>query len=474
MRRATSLVAAALRRLESDGERSLRELTTLATFPSVSAAGYPRPVLAATAGAVAALLRRAGLGEVRLLRSPGAPPYVYGEWLGGAAGAPTVLAYGHYDVQPAGEAAAWRTPPFEPAVRGGRLYARGAADDKGGVTALAAAAAAYLASSGSLPVNLKVLVEGEEEVGSPHLGSFLARERRRLAADALVVVDTPNFATGVPALTYQLRGNCTVDVEVRCLRRPLHSGRGAGAVPDAARALCALIASLYRPDGNLDLPGLERHLRPPSAAQRSRLRRLPWSEARFRRNVGMLPGTRFVGQPGLSVYERVWTRPALSVIALEARPLAEAANQLLDVARARLSLRTVPDLEPASAASLLERRLRRRPPLGARVAVRRVDAAPWWSTDPDGAAFEAALRALRAGYGRAPQRIAAGGSIGFLRPFSELMGGAPCLLLGVEDPPCNAHAPNESLHLGDWRRCMRALVHLLDELARGPLRPAGG
>ena len=470
MNRTSALLAPALRHAAAHRDRFLRDLIALAARPSVSAAGYPRPALAETAGEVAALLRRFGLAGARLLRTPGAPPYVYAEWLG-AAGAPTVLAYGHYDVQPAGEAAAWRTPPFEPTVRGGRLYARGAADDKGGVTALAAAAASYLESSGALPLNLKVLIEGEEEVGSPHLGAFMARERRRLAADALVVVDTPNFATGVPALTYQLRGNCTLDVEVRCLRRPLHSGRGAGAVPDAARALCTLIASLYRPDGSLDVPGLERHLRRPSPAQRSRLKRLPFRAARFRRDMGMLPGTRFVGRRGLTVYERVWTRPALSVTALEAQPLASAANQLLDVARARLSLRTVADLEPELATRLLERRLRRRPPLGAKVDVRLVGTAPWWSTDPDGAAFEAALRALHAGYGRAPHRIAAGGSIGFLRPFSELMRGAPCLLMGVEDPPCNAHAANESLHLRDWRSCLRALVHLLDELSRGPLEP---
>jgi acetylornithine deacetylase/succinyl-diaminopimelate desuccinylase-like protein len=461
----------ALEHAASGESRRLGDLVALASLPSVSATVYRGAALEPAAEQVAALLRSSGLSGVELLGVAGAPPYVYGEWLS-AAGAPTVLAYGHYDVQPPGDPAAWRTPPFAPAVRRGRLYARGAADDKGGVVALAAAIGSYLGSSGALPLNVKVLIEGEEEIGSPHLARLLARQRRRLGADALVVVDTPNFATGIPALTCQLRGSCTLDVEVRCLRRPLHSGRGAGAVPDAALALCTLLASLYRADGSLDVPGLEERLRPPSPAQRARLKRLPFDEGRFRRDAGMLPGIRFTGPRRLTLLERVWTRPALTITALEARPLAEAANQLLDVARARLSLRTVPDLEPEMAGELLRRRLTRRPPFGARVSVRPLGGVPWWSTDADGAACAAALRALQAGYRRPPRRIAAGGSIGFLRPFSELMGGAPCLLMGVEDPPCNAHAANESLHLGDWRRAVRSLVHLFDELSRDVLERA--
>jgi acetylornithine deacetylase/succinyl-diaminopimelate desuccinylase-like protein len=182
--------------------------------------------------------------------------------------------------------------------------------------------------------------------------------------------------------------------------------------------------------------------------------------------MGLLPGVQRAGERGYSVYERVWTRPALTVIALESQPLAAAANQIVDAARARISLRTVPDMDGAAAGRLIARRLTRRPPHGARVTARVRSVAPWWSTEPEGPAFDAARRALAAGFGRDAALIGAGGTIGFVRPIAELLAGAPCLLMGVEDPPCNAHAENESLHLGDWRKCMRAAVYLYDELSR--------
>ncbi len=461
---AGALRESALRYLEAHFDAFKEQLVDLARIPSVSADGFPREEVRRSADAFAACLRGAGLEQVRVLEIPGVHPYVYGEWLR-RSGAPTILIYGHHDVVPPGRATEWTSPPFVPVERGGRLFGRGTADDKGGILAHAAAIASYLRSSGSLPCNVRVLIEGEEETGSTNLGRFLRAHRPLMRADAVVLSDTPNFATGVPALTYRLRGICQVDVEVRCLRRPVHSGQRGGPVPDPVRILCRLIASLERPDGSLNVPGLYTKVARPSAAQRSLLRRLPFHQRRFRRAAGMLPGVRLAGERRFTVYERLWTRPSLTVIALEAQTLRGSTNQILDAARARLSLRTVPDLESREAGRLLVKKLVSRPPDGAVVSARIVGSGPWWHTDPQGPAFEAARRALRAGFGVEPVMMGAGGSIGFVRPFSEHLPGVPFLLLGVEDPPCNAHSENESLHLGDWRKCMRAAVHLYQELA---------
>jgi acetylornithine deacetylase/succinyl-diaminopimelate desuccinylase-like protein len=439
-------------------------LCELVRVPGVSAPGFPPDDLRRSADATAAVLRRLGVENVVLLELPGVPPYVYGDWLS-ASGAPTVLVYGHHDVVPPGPAEKWTSPPFHPVEKKGRLYGRGTADDKGGFMAWVAAASAYREAAGRCPVNLRFLIEGEEETGSTHLPAFLAQHRDRLDADVVVLSDTYNFATGVPALTWQLRGLVQVDVEVTCLGRPVHSGDFGGAVPDAVRILCRLLDDLRAPDGRIDVPGLYRDVVRPSTAVRRRLARLPFSEAAFRRGAGMLPGTRLERERGVSVYEQLWTRPSLTVIAIEAHPLHGAANQVLDSARARLSIRTVPNMKAEEAGRQLVRKLTTRPPAGAHVEARVTRTTPWWTSDPSGPAFEAALKALEKGYRRKPVLIGSGASIGFVKPFADALG-TPCLLTGVEDPGCAAHSEDESLHLGDWRKSMHSAVYLFDELGR--------
>ena len=441
-------------------EDALRELVRV---PGVSAAGFPPEDVRRSAVVTADVVRRLGLENAGLLEVPGVPPYVYADWLH-ATGAPTVLVYGHHDVVPPGPADKWTSPPFLPVDRKGRLFGRGTADDKGGFLAWVAAASAYLGAAHRLPVNLKLLVEGEEEVGSVHLPAFLERHRSKLDADVVVLSDTHNFAAGVPALTWQLRGLVQVDVEVTCLDRPVHSGDFGGAVPDAVRILCRLLDDLRGDAGRIDVPGLYRRVARPSPSVRRRLRRLPFSETAFRRGAGMLPGTRLERERGVSVYEQLWTRPSLTVIAIEAHPLHGSSNQILDSARARLSLRTVPNMDSEEAGKLLVRRLTTKPPAGAAVSATVVRSSPWWTTEPEGPAFDVAMRALQQGYGKKPVLIGAGGSVGFVRPFSDAMR-VPCLLTGVEDPGCAAHSEDESLHLGDWKKAMRSAVHFYDELA---------
>jgi acetylornithine deacetylase/succinyl-diaminopimelate desuccinylase-like protein len=462
--RPSALRTAALRAVDRRFGEFQQALCELVRVPSVSASGFPPDDLRRSAEVTAEVLGRLGVESLEILDLPEVPPYVYGDWLH-APGAPTVLVYGHHDVVPPGPVERWTSPPFLPVERKGRLYGRGTADDKGGFLAWAAAAAACLGAAGSVPVNLKFLIEGEEETGSTHLSGFLARHRSRLDADVLVLSDTYNFATGVPALTWQLRGLVQVDVEVTCLERPVHSGDFGGAVPDPVRILCRLLDDLRGRDGRIDVPGLYRRVSRPDEAVRRRLRRLPFSEAAFRRGAGMLPGTRLERERGCSVYEQVWTRPSLTVIAIEAHALHGSANQILDSARARISMRTVPRMDTREAGELLVRKLTAKPPAGAHVTASITRTTPWWTTEPSGPAFEAAMRALEKGYGRKPALIGSGASIGFLEPFARALPGAPCLLTGVEDPGCAAHSEDESLHLGDWKKSMRSAVRLYHELA---------
>jgi len=458
-------VGRALAALDDQLDEMKDALVDLVRIPSVSAPGFPPDEVRRSAEAFAALLRAIGMEKVEVLEVPGVHPYVYGEW-SKTSGAPTLLLYGHHDVVPPGRADRWTSPPFEPVERKGRLFGRGTADDKGGILVHVAAVAAWLRSGGSLPCNVKFVIEGEEEIGSENLGRFLDRYRGRLAADAVVLSDTANFDTGVPGLTYRLRGLCQIDVEVRCLERPVHSGQRGGIVPDPVQILCRLIAGLTRPDGALDIPGLYAKVARTTPRERARLRRLPFDPKRIARQAGLRRGVRLVAEKGYSAFETIWTRPSLTVIALEAAPIAGSSNQILPAARARLSMRTVPDLDSREAGELLVRALTRRPPHGAEVEARVVRSTPWWRTDPEGPAFDAARRALKAGFGKEAALMGAGGSIGFVQPFADFLKGAPCLLTGVEDPECGAHSENESLHLADWRKCMRAAVHLYDELSR--------
>ncbi len=467
MANANGTVKAALSYLDAHLTDFQDQLVALSRIPSVSADGYPPREVDRSADAVADVMRAAGIENVRVLEVEGVHPYVYGDWLG-KPGAPTVLLYGHHDVQPEGRPEKWISPPYEPTVRKGRLYGRGTVDDKAGVMTHIAAVASYLKSAGELPVNVRFVIEGEEEIGSENLGRFLKLYKHMLDADFIVLSDTANLDTGVPALTYQLRGICQVDVEVKCLEQPLHSGMWGGPVPDPVQIMCRLIADLQGKNGEVNAPGLYRKLKRPGKAQLQRLRKLPFNEAKFKRDARMVKGMKLAGEKGYTVYEKLWTRPSLTVIAFEARAIHGSSNQIIDSVRARLSLRIVPDIDPKAAAKALVKKLTSKPPYGAKVTAKVTGTSPWWTTNPDGPAFDAARRALEKGYGKETAMIGAGGSIGFVGPFADLLGGAPCLLMGLEDPKCNAHSENESLDLGDFVKSMKSAVYMYDELSRVP------
>jgi len=454
-------VEGALEHHRANAASYVRDLEALVRIPSVSFEGFPRQELVRSAQAVAELLRRRSFDTVEILEVEGAHPYVFAERKVDPA-APTLLLYAHHDVQPAGDGA-WRSPPFEPQERDGRLYGRGTADDKAGILVHVAAVDSWVRSAGALPLNVKLLVEGEEEIGSDHLEGFLSKYRARLDADAIVLTDTGNVDTGIPSITSSLRGLVTAEVEVRALRQSLHSGAWGGPIPDPAVALARMIASLVNADGSIAIPGIYDRVRPPPAAARAALERLPVSPDEFRRQAGMVAGAQLLG--GHHPLEINWWHPSLSVNAIQASSRKEARNIVNDVAWARLGIRLVPDMDPLEVKGLLIAALEKAVPWGLELQTKVESSGPAWCTDLDHPAFHAAARALSAGYGREAVAIGTGGSIGFVQPFVKALGGVPALLIGVEDPYSNAHSENESLHLGDFDRAIKSAIHLYQELA---------
>jgi acetylornithine deacetylase/succinyl-diaminopimelate desuccinylase-like protein len=281
----------ALAHLETNFDSFKKTLIDLSKIPSISAKPFPPEAVQKSAAAIADSLRAVGVENVQVLTIDGVHPYVYGDFKH-KKGAPTLLLYGHHDVQPVGNEARWSTPPFEPVEKGGRLYGRGVADDKGGVMTHVAAVACYLKTGGTLPCNVKFVIEGEEEIGSENLALFLKKYRKMLDADFIVLSDTANFDTGVPALTYQLRGIVQVDVEVEALKQPRHSGMWGGPIPDPVQVLSRMIADLTAADGKLNVPGLYNKVVKTGAKQLARIRKLPFREAQFKKEAGLLPGVR--------------------------------------------------------------------------------------------------------------------------------------------------------------------------------------
>jgi acetylornithine deacetylase/succinyl-diaminopimelate desuccinylase-like protein len=425
------------------------DLAALVRIPSVSADPSAGDAMRRSAEAVAALLDGAGLDNVEVLQVEGGQPAVVGH-RAAPPGAPTVLLYAHHDVQPPGDRRDWDSDPFDPQMRDGRLFARGAADDKAGI-ALHLAALRVLGND--LRVGVTVLIEGEEEVGSPTLERFLAAHGDRLAADVIVLADSTNWRIGVPALTTSLRGGLNAVVEVRTLRHAVHNGVYGGPVPDALTALSRLLATLHDEHGDVAVAGIGRGSADP----------LDLTEERLRADAGMLDGVSILGTGTLT--SRLWAGPAISVIGIDAPAVDTAAMTLVASARAKLTLRIAPGDDADAARESLIAHLHAHAPWGASVTVDAGRPVRPIAVRSDGPAYAAARAAMTEAWGTPPVDIGVGGSIDFVGMIARRFPDAEVLITGVEDPDTRAHGANESLHLGEFERACLAEALLLHRLA---------
>jgi cysteinylglycine-S-conjugate dipeptidase len=425
------------------------DLEALVRIPSVSADPSAAAAMRESADAVAELLTAAGLDDVEVVTVEGGHPAVIGH-RAAPAGATTVLLYAHHDVQPPGEAGDWVSDPYQPTERDGRLFGRGAADDKAGI---AVHLAALRALGDDLEIGVTVLIEGEEEIGSPTLDRLLTTLGDRLAADVIVLTDSTNWRIGVPALTTSLRGGFNAVVEVRTLDHAVHNGVYGGPVPDALTALVRLLATLHDENGDVAVDGLWRTPADP----------LDLTDEQLRADAGMLDGVRVIGTGTLT--SRLWTAPAISVSGIDAPSVDAAPMTLCPRARAKLTLRIGPGGDIDAAREAVATHLRTHAPWGAEVTVTAAGGVKPFAAPTGGRAYTAARKAMAQAWGTEPVDAGVGGSINFVNVIAARFPDAEILITGVEDPDTRAHGPNESLHLAEFTRACLAEALLLTLLA---------
>jgi len=449
--------------IDSHRHEHLADLKEFLRIPSVSTKSEHKPDIERAVQWVASALRDAGLENVEILPT-GGHPMVYGEWLK-APGKPTVLFYGHYDVQPPEPIELWTSPPFDPTERNGNLYGRGTADDKGQIHIHFKAIQALMRTHGRLPVNLKVMIEGEEEVGSTNLWNFVERYRERLRADVLVVSDTSMLAKGVPSVTYGLRGLNYYQIEITGPAQDLHSGVFGGAAPNPLRILCELFARLHDRNNRVAIPGFYDDVAPLSRQERRALARLPWKKKDFLKTVGA-PGPGFVPEKGYSIVEQLWCRPTLELNGMWGGYTGEGAKTVIPAkAWAKFSTRLVPNQDPVKIAKLVERHIRKLLPKTMKCEFRLLSMGKPWVAAYDHPYFQAAHNALERGFGRRAVFIREGGSIPFVTQIYDTFH-VPCILIGFGLPDENAHAPDEHIYLENYFGGIKAMAYFYGELGK--------
>ncbi len=437
--------------------RAIAELSDLVRIPSVSWDGFDAAHVQASAELTAELLRELGVFDTVMVdRAPG-PDGVLGQPAvlarrAPVAGHPTVLLYAHHDVQPPGADSDWTSPPFEPTLRGDRLYARGVADDKAGVMAHVAAIRALVDTAGPPQVGLVVFIEGEEEFGSRSFGALLERHRELLAADVIVVADSDNWTVDTPSLTVGLRGNATFSLTVSTLEHASHSGMYGGAVPDAMLATIALLATLHDAEGSVAVAGLRSH--------DQEVPSIP--EQRLRDEAGLLEGVTPIGRGEL--LHRLWSQPSITVTGIDAPSVQNASNTLAPSITVKISARVAPGQSAAEAFAAVEKHLRAHAPFGAHLAFGSIDLGEPFLVDSSGWAVDEALAAMTDAWQAEPVLAGVGGSIPFIAQLAESFPDAQVLVTGVEDPHTRAHSPDESLHLGVFRRAILTEAVLLTRI----------
>ncbi len=454
-------MATALEHVRKNQKQHLAELLDLLRIPSVSTDPARKKDMARAADWMRMRLKEAGCSRVKIHKTPG-HPIVYGEWLG-APGKPTVLVYGHYDVQPVDPLELWKTPPFEPTIRDGKVFARGASDDKGQVIIHINALEAHLKAAGSCPVNMKFLIEGEEEVGSPNLDPFIKANKKLLSCDAVVVSDSTMFDRGIPSICYGLRGLAYFQIDLVGSDSDLHSGSYGGAVVNPANALVSMLASLKDANGRIRIPGFYENVRKIRPAERKEFASLPHSDRKYKRELG---APDLFGEKGYTTLERVWVRPSLDINGIWAGFTGEGAKTVIPAeAHAKISMRLVPDQAPAEIERKVLKHLKAIAPKSVKISVTPLHGGDPWLADTDHPVLAAAGNAMKKAFGRRPVFVREGGSIPVVGTFADELK-VPCVLLGVGLNDDNIHAPNEKMDLGQYYGGNEAAVLLLSELGK--------
>ena len=447
--------------IRSNYDRYLQELRAFCAIPSVSTKKEHRGDIQRAAQWVADQMKAIGLENTEICPTAG-HPIVYADWLH-APGKPTLLFYGHYDVQPAEPLEKWDSPPWELTLRHGELFARGVVDDKGQVFMHFKALEAFLKKQGRLPVNVKFMIEGEEEVGSENVYKFLRQEKDRLVCDALLVSDTTMLGKGVPSVCYGLRGLCYFEVELTGPTVDLHSGSFGGGVPNPINLLCEMMAKLHDQNGRVAIPGFYQDVRPLTPQERKQLKALPFSEKRFQETTG---AAQLVGEKGFSTVERIWARPTLDINGIYGGYTGEGAKTVIgSKATAKFSTRLVADQNPATITKLVKKHLEKITPKSARMKFTVHSEGDAWIAPFDHPLVQAGKAALEKGFGKKAVFIREGGSIPLVAMmYKELK--KPCVLLGFGLPDANAHAPNERLNLENFQKGIVSLAYYYDEASR--------
>ncbi len=447
--------------INTNRDRYIEELKKYLAIPSISALPEHQGDIRRCAEYTAEELKRVGLENVRLIETP-SNPVVYADWMH-AEGTPTILFYGHYDVQPVDPLDLWETPPFEATVREGELYARGAVDDKGQIFMHFKAIEAHMKQNGRLPVNIKVILEGEEEVGSANLDAFVRDNKDLLAAGVVVISDSPMFERGVPSICYGLRGLIYFQIDVRGTKSDLHSGSFGGAVANPAFVLPNMLAQMKDRGGRIKIPGFYDDVVALTDEERNEWKRLPFNETKYRKDLG---APRLFGESGYTTLERVWARPTFEVNGLLSGFTGEGAKTVIPaVAMAKVSMRLVPNQDPDKIAPLFEAHVKKIAPKTVEVKTTRMHGGKPWMAAFDNRFVQAAGRAIEQGFGQKPVFNREGGSIPVVSTFQEVLG-IPSVLFGVGLPDENSHAPNEKIDLMNFHNGVISSSILYEEIAK--------
>ena len=439
----------------------IKELNTFLAIPSISTKEEHKQDMERCADWLANYLKQIGMNYVRIFQTKG-HPIVYADWLN-APGKPTVLLYGHYDVQPPEPLDLWTSPPFEGTIRDGKLFARGTSDDKGQIFIHFKSIEAFLKNRSTLPINLKIILEGEEEVGSTNLEPFIKKHKELLQADLVLISDTSMFTDDVPSICYGLRGLQYMEIELTGPNRDLHSGSYGGSIHNPIQALSEIIAKLHDKDGRVTIPGFYDDVRKATDKERASFKKLPWSDKEYAKNLGVKT---LYGEKGFTTLERLWIRPTLECNGIWGGFIGDGAKTVLpSKASAKISMRLVPDQKPEKIAKLFESYIRKISPKTVTVVVRNLHGGEPAITPLDSPGMHAAVAALEKGFGKKPLFQREGGSIPIVVSFKKLLG-IDTVLLGFAPPNENAHAPNEFISLNNFFNGIKTTVHFYNELPK--------